>query len=56
MTLDPARKYVIHKIERHLLQLREFGVLTQKEFDRVLKRACERELISVESFYEKHHW
>ena len=54
MKLDPARKYVIHKIEQHLKQLKEFGVLTDKEFDRILKRACDRELVTVEQYMEQH--
>jgi hypothetical protein len=54
MTIDPARKYVLHKIEKHLTQLQEFGVLTDKEVAKFIKRACEKELISVETFMEEH--
>ena len=54
MTLDPAVRYNIHKIERHLDQLVEFGLFDKQQAEDYVIQACADRNIDYETYLEGH--
>ena len=52
--MDPAKRYVIHKIERHLDQLVEFGVFEKETVEQLVREACEKRDLDYNDYIEGH--
>ena len=52
--LDPAVRYTIYKIEQHLQQLEEFGVITEHEGADLLIKAIEDRGLTLADYLEGH--
>ena len=52
--IDPAIKYQLHAIEKHLTQLQEFGVLDEDQVCDFVSAACDARGVDVFDFMEEH--
>ena len=52
--IDPAIKAQLHKIESHLKQLEQFGVIDEDEVCDYVTAACDARDVDVCDFIEEH--